>query len=896
VGAVATLADAVASSPPLRGALACIARAARAALAPAPAPPAAAEAAALLRQDAAHFAALAGGVRRQAAAAGEAARLAAAWPAAEVEEREARRAAMQARRAVEDAELDGGAASDEAVRRADERRARATRALAAVEALRRDARALAEAAAAAVGAGADGADGGGGGGGGECGGACVCDDGAPEAAALVASMSPPAPARAPATDFDALWARLRDSGLAGPFSPSDYERLEPLPAASGSMSVVLGGWLRGGGERVVLKEFSTSSLGNVRLFEAEIRALSRLHHANIIAFDGVLRDELHVYIRFPHVEGGSLRQWLAAAPRAAPARLRVAAGVAAALACVHAGGLVHRDLKPENVLVAGDGEAKLADFGISCAATRGGGGGATTLAAAPGTPAYASPEQLRGERASPASDVYALGLLLHELLFDAPYGLPPAARAAAGAPPAPLPASPPRALALPRAADEAARQLLPRLLAPAAADRPTAAEVLDSALLRLARGAGAGGAERARARDLPPEHSAVVAARRRLAALPAAAEYDLDLVRGAGLWRAFADGVARALAMEAQAAGDRGAGAGAAAAAGGGAGAGGDAERARTWRLRLWLRAAADDGEGDGGAISAAADTERALDAALAAAMAGGAGIFATAVPHDDAGGGDLAGVGAVLPAPTAPADDLVAVGALLAQAALAGAEAVDAVARLPPILLDAAVRGPEAALDALCVPSAAFAALEQFDSHKAAQFRGIMQGAAADFGLELPGWRGVAEPVTDANKADLLRRHCAHTLVRSRFAALQLLHRGFLAAGGAAVRDAMAAGAGGALTLRPLIFDANARARRRRSAARHREEDAASLAAISADSKPCPGCGTMTFRYAACMHLVCTVPRCGAAWNWCCARVNREHPPFSCPLGFPVDVVPGIG
>jgi hypothetical protein len=51
-----------------------------------------------------------------------------------------------------------------------------------------------------------------------------------------------------------------------------------------------------------------------------------------------------------------------------------------------------------------------------------------------------------------------------------------------------------------------------------------------------------------------------------------------------------------------------------------------------------------------------------------------------------------------------------------------------------------------------------------------------------------------------------------------------------------------------------------------------------------------------MTFRYAACMHLVCTVPRCGAAWNWCCARVNREHPPFSCPLGFPVDVVPGMG
>ena len=93
--------------------------------------------------------------------------------------------------------------------------------------------------------------------------------------------------------------------------------------------------------------------------------------------------------------------------------LRIGARVAAALAHAHANGIVHRDLKPANVLVnLADGQVKLADFGVArdedTSATRTG----MTL----GTPAYMAPEQLAGTPASAASDAYALGVMLFELL------------------------------------------------------------------------------------------------------------------------------------------------------------------------------------------------------------------------------------------------------------------------------------------------------------------------------------------------------------------------------------------------------------------------------------------------------------------------------------------------
>ena len=78
--------------------------------------------------------------------------------------------------------------------------------------------------------------------------------------------------------------------------------------------------------------------------------------------------------------------------------------------------IVHRDIKPSNVLVSSDGEPKLLDFGLAKILDREGGVGDTETGARWMTPESASPEQLRGERVTTASDVYALGVLLYELL------------------------------------------------------------------------------------------------------------------------------------------------------------------------------------------------------------------------------------------------------------------------------------------------------------------------------------------------------------------------------------------------------------------------------------------------------------------------------------------------
>jgi len=156
-------------------------------------------------------------------------------------------------------------------------------------------------------------------------------------------------------------------------------------------------------------------------FRHEAEAIAQLKHPNIIqvfevgttepAF-GVGEGEPFIALDF--VDGGSLAQ-RARGPQRPEFAPRVLEPVARAAHAAHRLGIVHRDLKPANVLRARDGTPKVADFGIAKqmgADAR----GVTRVGTVMGTPEYMAPEQFEGETAVPSVDVYALGVMLYELL------------------------------------------------------------------------------------------------------------------------------------------------------------------------------------------------------------------------------------------------------------------------------------------------------------------------------------------------------------------------------------------------------------------------------------------------------------------------------------------------
>jgi len=251
-------------------------------------------------------------------------------------------------------------------------------------------------------------------------------------------------------------------------------------------------------------------------FQREAEATARLAHPGCTALlDWGRCSDGELYLAMELVGGRSLAQLLSEEGPLAPARAaHLAAGILDAIGAAHRAGIVHRDLKPANVMVVaapGGEQVKVLDFGIAWLSDRAGEAEPVTQEGfVPGTPAYMSPEQIRGEEVDPRSDLYAVGVLLHEMLAGAPPFAAPTALALAAqhlhAPPPGLPAGIPAGLAA----------AVARALAKDRSLRPGSAEELRQALLTSAEG---GGGATPPLPDLPSTELLPVARRRRAAPL-----------------------------------------------------------------------------------------------------------------------------------------------------------------------------------------------------------------------------------------------------------------------------------------------------------------------------------------------------------------------------------------
>jgi eukaryotic-like serine/threonine-protein kinase len=155
----------------------------------------------------------------------------------------------------------------------------------------------------------------------------------------------------------------------------------------------------------------------LRRFRTERQALATLSHPHIVSLlDGGLTTDGRPYLVMALVDGVPVTAW--AAGRAVPLadRLRVFQQLCAGVHHAHQHGVVHRDLKPANILVTPEGMPKILDFGVAKLTDAAGVDGTATGLLGPLTPNYASPEQLRGLPVTTASDLYALGTILYELL------------------------------------------------------------------------------------------------------------------------------------------------------------------------------------------------------------------------------------------------------------------------------------------------------------------------------------------------------------------------------------------------------------------------------------------------------------------------------------------------
>jgi WD40 repeat protein len=231
-------------------------------------------------------------------------------------------------------------------------------------------------------------------------------------------------------DLDALFPASPAQGASPPAIPPEGAALPEVPGyevlgelGRGGMGVVYRAWHLRLQRPVALKMLLAGAYAEPAdraRFQREAEAVAALCHPNVVQVHDVGDVDGRPYFTMEFVEGGDLADRIRGVPQPARQAAELVATLAEAVHAAHQSGIVHRDLKPSNILLTGDGTPKVTDFGL---ARRLEGGGGLTLSGTPmGTPSYMAPEQARGDKCAigPATDVYALGAILYEMLTGRP--------------------------------------------------------------------------------------------------------------------------------------------------------------------------------------------------------------------------------------------------------------------------------------------------------------------------------------------------------------------------------------------------------------------------------------------------------------------------------------------
>jgi serine/threonine-protein kinase len=288
-----------------------------------------------------------------------------------------------------------------------------------------------------------------------------------------------------ASHFEPVAARVRETAALGVTSPEGttvgrYQVQERI--GGGGMGIVYKAVDTHLGRTVALK-FLQSRLDSddsaAERFRLEARTIAALEHPNICTIHEIGEtSDGQLYLAMPLYDGETLQQRIARGPIPVAEAVGIATQVCRGLAKAHARGIVHRDIKPSNVLVTSDGVVKLLDFGIAKLVDVTLTGGAGPL----GTVAYMSPEQARGEAVDHRTDLWSLGVVLHEMLAGRrPHAGETAVSIARALQNESTPPGPSRRSAIPPALD----RVVAKALAVKVSDRYDSAQAFEEALLGL---------------------------------------------------------------------------------------------------------------------------------------------------------------------------------------------------------------------------------------------------------------------------------------------------------------------------------------------------------------------------------------------------------------------------